>query len=105
MSYLAHISVDTVEMQDGLKDMRLALSRTSWYLRVLGLPPEQRQALTQMLGFIRTLYTLQMLLSATTMTGALRKGAMLMRVAGLGVGATGIVGGLRVLNDVGRVTG
>lgn len=101
MSYKAIITAETSEMTEGLRDLRMSLSKANWLMRVLGLPPDQKKAFMEMQKMIRTVYSLQILLSATTMAGALRKGPMLLRIVGAGAGATGLATGLRGLSVLG----
>lgn len=81
MSYKVSITTETGEFKEGLLDLRTGLARTNWYLKLLGMPADQRKAITQMMSVIRTLRTLQMLVTATSIASGLTS---VVRIAGLG---------------------
>jgi hypothetical protein len=81
MSYKATITTETSDMQADLGDLRTSLSKVNWLMRVLGVPPDQRQAFVEMQKMIRTLNTLRMILSVTSIAGT---ATGVLRLAGLG---------------------
>jgi len=81
MEYRATLSVDTTSVTEQLTNMRSGLASTNYLLRMLGLPPEQRQALVQIQRSIAIFRTLQMVSQGT---GLMRLGTMAARSAGLG---------------------
>jgi hypothetical protein len=66
MSYKANISVDTVEMQKELTNVRFALARTNWMLRAMGLPADQRKAIMEIQRAVSYIRMLQMIMAGGT---------------------------------------
>lgn len=91
--YKATISSSSEDMKSDLGDLRSILARTNWYLKALGLPPEQQKALQEMMQFIATIRTLQMILAATSVVGVATSA---LRLAGMGSSA-------KVLKDLSKV--
>lgn len=82
MSYKAIITAETAVMATDLRDLNSILARTNWYLRALGLSPDQRKALMEIRRFLSTLMTLRAILTATSIGSAVGVGAL--RLAGMG---------------------
>lgn len=98
MSYHATITANSSEFRSDLGSLRSSLASTNWAMRVMGIPPEYRKAMTEIRKAIQIIRTLQMVSQGGGITSAISMG---LRMAGFG----GVSGGLGQIRKLSKLTG